>query len=57
MPAEVLELADRHDSGSCVGNDVWVQVPSSALKINLKDIKVYFFVLLTGFLISKVFVL
>ena len=35
MPAEVLELADRHDSGSCVGNDVWVQVPSSALKINL----------------------
>ena len=57
MPAEVLELADRHDSGSSVGNDVWVQVPSSALKINLKDIKVYFFVLLTGFLISKVFVL
>ena len=32
MPAEVLELADRHDSGSCVGNDVWVQVPSSAYK-------------------------
>lgn len=29
--AEVLELADRHDSGSCVGNDVWVQVPFSAL--------------------------
>ena len=24
-------MADRHDSGSCVGNDVWVQVPFSAL--------------------------
>ena len=29
--AEVLELADRHDSGSCSGNRVRVQVPSSAL--------------------------
>ena len=28
--AEVLELADRLDSGSSVGNDVRVQVPSSA---------------------------
>ena len=25
-------MADRHDSGSCVGNDVWVQVPSSAFE-------------------------
>ena len=24
-------MADRHDSGSCVGNDVRVQVPYSAL--------------------------
>ena len=32
--AEVLELADRHDSGSCVGNDVWVQVPFSALRFD-----------------------
>ncbi len=31
--AELLELADRHDSGSCVGNDVRVQVPYSALYI------------------------
>ncbi len=29
--AEVLELADRLDSGSSVGSDVRVQVPSSAL--------------------------
>ena len=36
--AEVLELADRHDSGSCVGNDVWVQVPFSAF------ITFYFFI-------------
>ena len=27
----MLELADRHDSGSCSGFRVWVQVPSSAL--------------------------
>ena len=31
--AELLELADRHDSDSCVGNDVRVQVPYSALDI------------------------
>ena len=24
-------MADEHDSGSCVGHHVWVQVPSSAL--------------------------
>ena len=30
MLAEVLELADRHDSGSCVCTYVRVQVPSSA---------------------------
>ena len=49
MPAEVLELADRHDSGSCVGNDVWVQVPSSALVKsvgNLEFIEVFPFLLL-----------
>ncbi len=28
--AELLELADRYDSGSYVGNDVRVQVPYSA---------------------------
>ena len=31
--ALVAELAYAHDSGSCLGSQVWVQVPSSALFI------------------------
>ena len=31
--AEVAELADAQASGACGSNIVWVQVPSSALKI------------------------
>ena len=44
--AEVLELADRLDSGSSVGNDVRVQVPSSALRMKeVLEIRLLFFVL------------
>ena len=32
-------MADRHDSGSCVGNDVWVQVPFSALFFSIKSLE------------------
>src|SRR5690554_416762 len=33
-PAEVAELVDAHDSGSCGRKAVWVQVPPSAPKQN-----------------------
>lgn len=40
MLAEVLELADRHDSGSCVCTYVRVQVPSSARENRVENLEI-----------------
>ena len=49
----MAELAYAHDSGSCPGNWVWVQVPSSALKIFLNTKKLH----LKGEVFSIIYVL